>query len=134
MSEIGLRKNELDTPFLWVDLDVLEANIASMATRIGEAGINWRPHIKGIKVPAIGHKLLKAGAIGLTCAKLGEAEIMAAAGITDLLVANQIVGQQKYTRLANLSRTADVKIAVDSTATLDDLNATAHKHTTPISG
>ena len=56
--------------------------------------------------------LLHAGAIGLTCAKLGEAEVMAAAGVSDM----PIVGQRKYVRLANLCRTADVKIAVDSSA------------------
>ena len=66
--------------------------------------------------------------MGVTCAKLGEAEIMAAAGIHDILVANQIVGARKYTRLANLSRTVDVKIAVDSIATLAELNAAAEAH------
>ncbi len=125
MSEIGYHKLELDTPFLWVDLDILEANIAQLAAFLHDAGVNWRPHIKGVKVPAIAHMLLRAGAIGLTCAKLGEAEVMAAAGVRDLLIANQIVGPRKYTRLANLSRQVDVKIAVDSEATLEDLNAAA---------
>ena len=125
MSEVGLRKTELDTPFLWVDLDVLERNIEQMAAFFRAAGVNWRPHIKGNKTPAIAHMLLRAGAIGLTCAKLGEAEVMAAAGVQDMLIVNQIVGQQKYVRLANLCRTVDVKIAVDDTATLADLNAAA---------
>ncbi len=125
MSEVGLHKTEVDTPFLWVDLDILEQNITQLATFFDEAGVNWRPHIKGVKVPVIAHMLLRAGAIGLTCAKLGEAEVMAAAGVRDMLIANQIVGAHKYARLANLSRTVDVKIAVDSTATLADLNAAA---------
>jgi len=125
VSEVGYHKLELDTPFLWVDLDILEANIAQLAAFFREAGVNWRPHIKGVKVPAIAHMLLRAGAIGLTCAKLGEAEVMAASGIRDLLIANQIVGPRKYTRLANLSQQVDVKIAVDSEATLADLNAAA---------
>ena len=125
MSEVGLHKTELDTPFLWTDLDKLESNIAELANTTRMAGVNWRPHIKGIKTPAIAHMLLRAGAIGLTCAKLGEAEAMAAVGVRDLLIANQVVGATKYTRLAQLSRTVDVKVAVDSSATLDDLNSAA---------
>jgi D-serine deaminase-like pyridoxal phosphate-dependent protein len=127
MSEVGLCLAEVDTPFLWVNLDHLEKNIATLAAHFEEAGVQWRPHTKGIKTPAIAHKLLRAGAIGVTCAKLGEAEVMAAAGIQDILIANQIVGKQKYLRLANLCRQANVKIAVDSTATLAELSQIAQK-------
>ena len=113
MTEIGLRKEELDTPALWVDLDRLERNIAAVAAELKGTGVSWRPHTKGIKVPAIAHKLVAAGAIGVTCAKLGEAEVMAAAGIRDILVANQVVGPQKAARLAAIQRHAEVKVAVD---------------------
>ncbi len=125
MTEIGRGKELLDTPTLWVDLDVLEANIALLMKNFRAAGVNWRPHTKGIKIPAIAHKMIDAGAIGVTCAKVGEAEVMAAAGVTDILIANQVVGPQKYARLAALQRHANVKIAVDNTATLDDLSAAA---------
>jgi D-serine deaminase-like pyridoxal phosphate-dependent protein len=125
VNEVGLPKSALDTPFLWVDLDALERNISQMAAFFRDAGVNWRPHIKGNKTPAIARMLLDAGAIGLTCAKLGEAEVMAAEGARDILIVNQIVGQKKYERLADLCRFADVKIAVDGTATLADLNAAA---------
>ena len=125
MSEVDLHKTELDTPYLWVDLDTLEKNIAEIADYLQAAGVNWRPHIKGVKTPAIAHMLLRARAIGLTCAKLGEAEVMAAAGVQDILIANQLVGGSKYTRLAQLVRTVDVKVAVDSTATLEELNRAA---------
>jgi D-serine deaminase-like pyridoxal phosphate-dependent protein len=125
MSEIGLHKNELDTPALWVDLDRLERNIAQMAAHFKQAGVGWRPHTKGIKVPAIAHMLLAAGAFGVTCAKLGEAEVMAAAGIRDILIANQIVGAQKITRLVNLRPHADVKVAVDNAGNVADLGAAA---------
>ena len=64
-------------------------------------------HIKGQKVPAIAHKAIAAGAIGVTCAKLGEAEVMAAAGISDILIANQIVGADKAARLAGLAARRD---------------------------
>ena len=106
-------KGAVDTPALLVDLDALEANIASIAGACRRAGINWRPHTKGIKVPQIAAKLIEAGAIGLTCAKLGEAEVMAAAGFTDILIANQIVGPQKIARLVALRRSCDVIVAVD---------------------
>ncbi len=125
MNEVGLRLDELDTPVLWVDLERLERNIERVAAHLRTANVAWRPHTKGIKVPALAHKLLQAGAIGVTCAKLGEAEVMAAAGIRDILIANQVVGTHKYARLANLCRHADVKIAVDSTATLASLSAAA---------
>lgn len=125
MSEIGLPKTALDTPALWVDLDHLDHNIAKLAAHFKGAGVNWRPHTKGVKVPAIAHKLIAAGAIGVTCAKLGEAEVMAAAGIRDILVANQIVGQQKITRLVNLRPHADVKVAVDSVENVKEIGALA---------
>jgi D-serine deaminase-like pyridoxal phosphate-dependent protein len=125
MTEIGLKLTSLDTPVLWVDLDRLEQNIEIMASRFRSAGVQWRPHTKGSKVPAVAHKLVAAGAIGVTCAKLGEAEVMVAAGIRDILIANQVVGSHKYLRLVNLCRQADVKIAVDSTATLADLSQAA---------
>ena len=114
MTEVGLRKTEVDTPFLWADLDKLESNIRQLAGLFSQAGVQWRPHIKGIKVPAIAHKAIDAGAIGVTCAKLGEAEVMVDAGITDILIANQLVTPQKITRLVNVCRRADVKVAVES--------------------
>ncbi len=115
MNEIiGQDHFNLDTPALWVDLDQLEANIRAMAAYLKEAGVAWRPHTKAMKIPALAHKLLGAGAIGITCAKLSEAEVMAAAGIRDILIANQVIGPAKTARLANLRRTADVIVAVDS--------------------
>ena len=61
MSEVGIRKDELDTPALWVDLDKMEENIVSLAVHFRDAGVAWRPHTKGIKVPAIAHKAIAAG-------------------------------------------------------------------------
>jgi len=116
MSEIGTPVADVETPFLWTDLVRLERNITTMAAHFQGAGIQWRPHTKGIKTPAIAHKLLAAGAIGVTCAKLGEAEVMVAAGIRNILVANQVVGPQKTKRLAHLCRHADVKVVVDERA------------------
>jgi D-serine deaminase-like pyridoxal phosphate-dependent protein len=125
VSEVGLKKTELDTPVLWVDLDQLERNITYLAGYFKAAGVGWRPHTKGVKVPAIAHQAMVAGALGVTCAKLGEAEVMAAAGIRDILIANQIVGPHKAARLAHLQRHADVKVAVDNVANVTELGAAA---------
>ena len=118
-------KSAADTPALLVDLDALEANIATIAAACRRNGINWRPHTKGIKVPQIAAKLIEAGAIGLTCAKLGEAEVMAAAGFSDILIANQIVGPQKLARLVALRRSCDVIVAVDDRDNVSAIAAAA---------
>jgi len=128
MSEVGKRKDDLDTPSLWVDLDKMENNIATLAAQFKKAGVDWRPHTKGIKVPAIAHKAIAAGAMGVTCAKLGEAEIMVAAGIGDILVANQVVGPRKIARLVNLVRQADVKVAVESAVNIAEIGRIATEH------
>src|SRR5512133_2678766 len=101
MSLVGRSVIDLDTPVLWADLDTMEANIRQLAGYLRDAGVAWRPHTKGIKIPGIAHMLLDAGAIGVTCSKLSEAEVMAAAGIRDILIANQVVGSEKVVRLAN---------------------------------
>jgi D-serine deaminase-like pyridoxal phosphate-dependent protein len=120
---LGCSKADLDTPALCVDLDALESNIRHIADTCREHGVYWRPHTKCPKSPVIGHKLIEAGAIGLTCAKLGEAEVMAAAGIKDLLIANIIVGPQKVARLVELRRIADPIVCVDHADQVDQLSA-----------
>ena len=126
MNEIiGQDHLNLDTPALWVDLDQLEANIQAMAAYLKEAGVGWRPHTKAMKVPAIAHKLLQAGAHGITCAKLSEAEVMAAAGIRDILIANQVIGPTKINRLVNLRRSADVIVAVDNFENAEEISNAA---------
>ena len=120
-SLIGLPKAAVDTPALLVDLDVMEANIERIAATCRAAGVHWRPHSKGTKTPEIVRKELAAGAIGVTCAKLGEAEVMAAAGIRDILIANQIVGQPKIRRLMALLEHADPIVAVDSVENVAEL-------------
>lgn len=125
---IGSRKEDLDTPALLVDLPTLERNTRKMAdTIIREAGVHWRPHTKGMKTPALAHRLLEAGAIGITCAKLGEAEVMAAGGVSDILIANQIVGPRKIARLVNLRRHADVMVCVDDEDNVRQLSLAATK-------
>jgi len=124
-SPIGRSKFDLDTPALLIDLDKLESNIATISGRCKGAGVNWRPHTKGHKSPVIAQKAIRSGAIGITCAKLGEAEVMAAAGVRDILVANQIVGNQKISRLVNLRRLADVMVAVDDPGNIQAIGRAA---------
>src|SRR5207253_3193145 len=118
---------ELYTPALLVDLNVMERNIERMARTFRAAGVGWRPHTKGLKVPQIAARLLEAGAFGVTCAKVGEAEVMANAGIRDILIANQVVGEQKIARLLSLLPRADVIVAVDSPENVDALDRAARE-------
>ncbi len=123
---IGQSKAVLDTPALLVDLDILEANIARIAKTCRDNGVGWRPHTKAHKTPEIAHLQLAAGAIGVACAKLGEAEVMAAAGIRDIFIVNQIVGAEKVRRLIALIDPARPIVAVDCIANLDELAGAAH--------
>jgi len=109
-----MKIEDLDTPALVVDLDKLELNISDMARFAAEQGIKLRPHIKTHKIPEIALMQLQAGAAGITVAKLGEAEVMARAGITDILIANQITSRPKIQRLLDLARQIRVSVAVDS--------------------
>jgi D-serine deaminase-like pyridoxal phosphate-dependent protein len=104
---------DLDTPALIVDLDRLERNIARMAEIARAGGKRLRPHTKTHKTPEIARMQVEAGAVGLTVAKLGEAEVLADHGFTDLFVANQIVGAPKAERLIALLKRANATVGVD---------------------
>lgn len=122
-SPIGAFKFDLDTPLLCIDLDAMESNIARMADFIHARGKSWRPHEKCHKTPAIAHRQLAAGAVGVTCAKVSEAEVMAVAGVRDILVANMVVGEKKVQRVAALCRWADPIIACDHFTQVEPLAA-----------
>ena len=122
---IGIPKEEIDTPALLIDLDIMESNIQKMADFFSTVNADLRPHTKTHKTPIIAHKQIEAGAIGVTCAKLGEAEAMVHAGIRDILIANQIVGKQKIARLINLANHSDIMVAVDDPHNVNQLSAAA---------
>ncbi len=122
---IGLAVNDLDTPALLVDLDALEHNLAAMASFFAGRPARLRPHAKTHKCPQIAHRQLAAGAGGITCAKLGEAEVLADAGIDDILIANQIVGPAKIARLVELAARARLTVAVDDPANVAALGEAA---------
>ena len=122
---IGMHKTELDTPALLIDLDKFEANIQTMAVYFSTVNAMLRPHMKTHKTPIIAHKQIASGAIGVTCAKLGEAEAAIHAGIRDVLIANQIVGKQKIARLINLARHSEIMVAVDSAQNVQAISEAA---------
>ncbi len=129
---IGVNKEELDTPALLIDLDRLERNIKSTAAFFKARGVNWRPHSTGHKLPPVAHLELAAGAIGIICAKLGEAEVMADAGVTGIMVGNQVVGPLKTRRLALLCRRSPVIVAADDAGNVRQLAAAAGEAGTTI--
>jgi D-serine deaminase-like pyridoxal phosphate-dependent protein len=117
-----LELGELDTPVATVDLDAVERNIARMQDYCDEHGLAFRPHVKTHKLPAIAHMQLAAGAVGITCQKLGEAEVMQAAGIRDILLSFPLVGPAKAERLAALAGEAELSVAADSAAVANGLS------------
>lgn len=110
---LGRRVDELATPCLVLDLDAFDANCRAMASHIGSRGLGWRPHTKASKSPVLARRMVEAGAFGVTCAKVGEAEVMVAGGIDDVLIANQPSTPGAWDRLARLQRAAKVAAAVD---------------------
>lgn len=124
-SPIGMHKTELDTPALCLDLAVVESNISRMAGYLKGSAVRLRPHTKTHKSPMLAQMQVAAGAIGITCAKLGEAEVMAAAGLKDILIANQIVGAAKIARLVGLATYTDVMVAVDDARNVAELDRAA---------
>lgn len=110
---IGMNKWDIDTPALLVDLSTMERNIAVMADFARRHKVNLRPHIKTHKSTILAQKQLEAGASGIACAKLGEAEVMADAGINDILITNLLIGSTKIARLLALAQNTDVIVAVD---------------------
>lgn len=109
--------HELDTPVVVCDLDKLERNLQETAASCREVGIPLRSHTKSHKIPEIAHMQLKSGAVGICCQKVGEAEVMVAGGVTDILLPYNIVGASKVDRLLRLGRRARITVAVDSLAT-----------------
>lgn len=112
---------EIDTPALLVDLDVMESNLERMSAFFRIRSCKLRPHFKNHKTPAFARKQMEAGAIGMTCATLREAEILVDHGIRSVLIANEIVDEGKLNRLAELSREASVIVAVDNDSVVAEM-------------
>jgi D-serine deaminase-like pyridoxal phosphate-dependent protein len=122
-----MKKYEIPTPALVVDLPAMQRNIERMAAYFAGRTCGVRPHFKAHKTPEIARRQLAAGSCtGITCATIGEAEELVDAGIaTEILIANEIVGPGKAARAAALARRADLIVAVDSDFALDDIASAA---------
>jgi D-serine deaminase-like pyridoxal phosphate-dependent protein len=123
--QLPLHKSEIPTPALLIDFDLFNQNLAEMARFFKDRSAKLRPHFKTHKCPIIAKKQVEAGAIGITCAKLGEAEVLVEAGITSILIANQIVDPLKIRRLAELAPETELIVAVDNPHNIAMLSAMA---------
>jgi len=124
-ASIGTALDEVDTPALVVDLDALERNLLRMADAVKGSGVRLRPHAKSHKCAQIARAQIAAGAVGVCCQKVSEAEALVAGGVADVLVTNEIVGARKIARLARLVREAKVAVLADDAGNVADLDAAA---------
>src|SRR5438045_3024060 len=124
---VGTPVELLETPVAIVDLDRLAANISRLQQYLDQHHIANRPHIKTHKIPEIAHMQVAAGAVGITCQKLGEAEIMADAGIQDIFLPYNILGGAKLARLMQLARRTSMSVTADSDVTVRGLATAAQR-------
>src|ERR1700743_1924894 len=117
---------KLQTPALVVDLDILERNIAVMAAHAKRHGIALRPHAKTHKSAEIAKRQIAAGALGICCAKLGEAEALADAGVENILVTSPVVTERGIARLMALNaRVGDLMATIDNSAVAAEIDEAA---------
>jgi D-serine deaminase-like pyridoxal phosphate-dependent protein len=119
--------DELETPVPVVDMDILESNISRLQGYLDEHRIANRPHIKTHKIPAIAQMQMDAGAIGITCQKVSEAEVMAEAGFSDIFIPYNILGEKKLKRLMALASRITVSVTADSSVVVRGLSAAAQE-------
>ena len=124
---------EYGTPVAVIDLDRVERNIARVQAACDAAGVANRPHIKTHKSPMLARRQIEAGARGITCQKLGEAEVMADAGIDDILISYNLLGDEKMARLAALQGKANMTVAADNAVVIDGLAMAATISGRPLS-
>jgi D-serine deaminase-like pyridoxal phosphate-dependent protein len=106
-------------------MDILENNLSRMSAYCRQSGLKLRPHTKTHKIPEIARQQIDSGAYGITVAKLGEAEVMAAAGLENILIAYPMVGKLKLERLAVLARAHHITVALDSEEALEGISLAA---------
>ena len=121
------------TPCAVVDMDKVERNIARVQAACDAAGVANRPHIKTHKSPLLAKMQIAAGAKGITCQKLGEAEVMAADGIDDILISYNLIGEEKMARLAGLQAKANMTVAADNATVIAGLPRAAEISGRPLS-
>ena len=125
---VGMPVTELPTPALVVDIEIMTRNMETMANYLTKVKTQLRPHAKTHKTPAIGHMQMRAGAVGLCCATVGEAEVLVYAGIPEVMIANEIVDPVSLRRAVNLARQARVLMIVDDCENVKNLAAVARQY------
>lgn len=128
MPELG--KEQIETPALLVDLDVMERNLTTMAQFFCHRPAKLRPHFKNHRVLALAARQMEHGAIGITCARLWQAEKLAHFGVRDILIANEIAGAEPVRRFVELSREAAVMVGVDNAKVVGELGRVARDRKT----
>ena len=123
---------EYGTPCAVIDMDRVERNIARIQKACEAAGVANRPHIKTHKSPLLAKMQIAAGASGITCQKLGEAEVMAEAGIDDILISYNLIGDEKMARLGALQRKANMTVAADNSTVIAGLTKAAETSGRPL--
>ena len=124
---IGRRVRDLDTPCLLLDLDKVERNLDAIGRVLADTSVRIRPHAKTHKVPNLALMQLERGAIGICCAKLGEAEVMAAGGVPGLLVTTEVVGESKIRRLLGVAQQVEVTTVVDDARAAERISSAAEE-------
>jgi D-serine deaminase-like pyridoxal phosphate-dependent protein len=124
--------DDFDSPQLLLDLDVVDANLRHLFTACHGRGVRVRVHFKSFKCAGLARYIAARGADGFLCAKLNEAEVLADAGLKDILVANQVVGPRKLRRLAELARRAQVGVCVDDPDNVAELSRAAREAGTTV--
>ncbi len=109
------------TPAVVIDMDRVERNIARVQLACNDAGVANRPHIKTHKSPLLAKLQIAAGARGITCQKLGEAEVMAREGIDNILISYNLIGEEKMARLGALQARATMTVAADNPTVISGL-------------
>lgn len=120
-ARVGDPVDAIDTPALVVELGAFERNLRAMADFAAARGLALRPHAKMHKCGAVALRQIELGAVGVCAQKTGEAEALAAAGVRDLYVSNQVIAPAKLARLAALARGVRLAIAVDSALGIERL-------------
>lgn len=128
-----MTREDIETPALLLDLDRMEANLERMAAFFRNVQAKLRPHFKNHKCPDLAARQLDAGAIGITCATLREAECLVHHGVRSVLLGNEIVDPVKIRRFVELARRADIIVCVDNEKVADDLAREARNRNTQVS-
>jgi D-serine deaminase-like pyridoxal phosphate-dependent protein len=121
-----VRIHDLETPVVLIDLDLVEQNLRRFQTYCDLHALRNRPHIKTHKIPDLARRQVELGAVGIACQKLGEAEVMAEAGLDDILLPYNLLGPQKLARAAQLAGRIRLAVTADSSAVAEGLSTMAH--------